>query len=397
MANLALGKLPLVDSWTNAQEATNGTITGYTGDRGFAYSHFPSTYTLDLGDTHLVVIIRFLLWDNLGTPGTVRAKRSYKYSLSTSVDLKNWELHYETLDKGSNGWQLFAFKKPISARYVRLHCIHNTANSEFHIIEFEVHDSATIPSIAPAEHRNVQTIVQSPVGLDKIESEVGRQLDNKLQSYTKEMDGVLKKAREDSEAVDRLKKTISEKSEELTSVTRQLNLVGKSLFFEQEAQKNKINARWWFAGICFSFVAFMITICVFVFGQYYHFIDISNAINDPKEKMVGLQGQTFLFESICYLAAKVLFVSLLIYAVVFCVRNHRVQKHNYTINQHKAMSLFSANRFLDNNDLKQETRENILIQATNAIFSHQNSGFADSSSDEKPNIISNIIESGKLG
>jgi hypothetical protein len=65
---------------------------------------------------------------------------------------------------------------------------------------------------------------------------------------------------------------------------------------------------------------------------------------------------------------------------------------DYTFNQHKAMSLISANKFLDNETLNPTTREKILIQATDTIFSHQQSGFFDSSGNENPSIISNVVE-----
>ncbi|MFI5141373.1 MAG: discoidin domain-containing protein, partial [Bacteroidia bacterium] len=150
MANLALGKLPLETVWARPEEATNGKIVGYTGDRGFADANFPATYTLDLENIIIIHTIRFLLYDGVNDPPRERTTdgRKYFYSLSLSNDNIKWDTYYTTGENGYNGWQVFEFAKNIKARFVRLNAKYNTRNAGFHIVEFEVYDfpPADLPS-----------------------------------------------------------------------------------------------------------------------------------------------------------------------------------------------------------------------------------------------------------
>lgn len=138
MANLAYGLKPLED-WNRPEDATNGKVTEYTGNKGFAYNIWPCTYTLDLKGSEKVKFIRFLLWDGLGR-GNIRDNRRYQYILKSSTDGHNWFELFTTSNEGTNGWQVFKINKYIDARFVRLDAISNSSNGEFHIVEFEVHN-----------------------------------------------------------------------------------------------------------------------------------------------------------------------------------------------------------------------------------------------------------------
>ena len=124
-----------------ADEVTDGNITEYTGNTGFGWFHWPATLTVDLGDVFNLACIRFLLWDGLGSQGAVRNIRIYKYRLLTSVDHENWKVLFDSGIEGYNGWQVFSFPKHIQVRYIRIHGIWNSANSGFHVVQLEAHDS----------------------------------------------------------------------------------------------------------------------------------------------------------------------------------------------------------------------------------------------------------------
>ncbi len=145
MANIALHK-QIEEKWTNKGEATDGNVTKYDDNKtGFACTEWPSTLTVDLEKSYDLHTIRFLLWDNLGGGRTQRALRRYKYRLLTSIDHKNWIVHYDTGDSGFNGWQEFKFPHKISARFIRVHALQNSANKFFHIVQIEAYDSLPPP------------------------------------------------------------------------------------------------------------------------------------------------------------------------------------------------------------------------------------------------------------
>ncbi len=145
MANIALRK-KIEGNWNNPEEATNGIHTEYDGNTGYTYAKWPENLTVDLEDIHEIREIRFLLFDALGKGGHVRDDRKYKYRLLTSENHEDWRVHYDTMENGYNGWQEFIFEPVIKARYIRIHCIWNSANTWFHVIEIEAYEGEA-PSI----------------------------------------------------------------------------------------------------------------------------------------------------------------------------------------------------------------------------------------------------------
>lgn len=75
------------------------------------------------------------------------------------------------------------------------------------------------------------------------------------------------------------------------------------------------------------------------------------------------------------LLAKAVLISTLISAAVFCARNYRVHRHNYIVNKHRqnALSSFLAFDVAAGDD--QQTRNAVLLQATQCIYSAQPSGY----------------------
>ncbi len=166
MGNVALGK-KVEEEWKNASEVTNGIINGYTAGTGFVHTNWPDYLTIDLESICKLYVIRFLLWDRLGNSNK-RDKRKYKYRLLTSEDHNEWQVHFDTGKDGFNGWQEFEFNPPVSARYVRIHAMWNSANVEYHIVEVEAHDSPATSLIAECV---LKRVINNSI--DKNEIEVG--------------------------------------------------------------------------------------------------------------------------------------------------------------------------------------------------------------------------------
>ena len=155
MTNLALGKKIEEEHYLNAQCVTDGQVNNYTGSKGFCTFLWPNYLTIDLLDTHPIKCIRFLLWDGLGT-ASVRDSRKYFYRVLTSIDHRNWDIIFDTLSEGYNGWQKLSFPTPVKARYIRVHGLYNSAKPHFHMVEFEVHDEE--PPAFDAEYTLERTI-----------------------------------------------------------------------------------------------------------------------------------------------------------------------------------------------------------------------------------------------
>jgi len=124
----------------NREAATDGLITGYTGGAGFAELIFPGYLTVDLGAAARLTTVRLLLWDGLGDGIGPRDPRGYKYRLLLSADRRTWTVAFDSGGDSYNGWQVFCFKEPIDAQYVRVHGLWNSANAGFHVVQVEAYD-----------------------------------------------------------------------------------------------------------------------------------------------------------------------------------------------------------------------------------------------------------------
>lgn len=66
--------------------------------------------------------------------------------------------------------------------------------------------------------------------------------------------------------------------------------------------------------------------------------------------------------------------------------------HNYIINLHKSNAFKSALSLIDTAK-SEEGNDKLLVQATQAIFSHQETGYNKNEVEVSPNVITNIIDS----
>jgi hypothetical protein len=135
MANIALNKPILENEWLRPEELTKNNYKTYTGTKGFTEAIWPINLTLDLQEIYYIETIRFLLW--------AKDQRVYKYRLLTSIDSITWDVHFDSSQGGSNGWQEFCFQEKILIRYIRIQCLWNSSNAAFHIVEMQVYDEDT--------------------------------------------------------------------------------------------------------------------------------------------------------------------------------------------------------------------------------------------------------------
>ncbi len=78
--------------------------------------------------------------------------------------------------------------------------------------------------------------------------------------------------------------------------------------------------------------------------------------------------------SIQYIVAKLLVLSILSLGVLWCARNYKSQKHNETLNKHRANALMTFRAFVEGtSDVR--VKDAILMQAAQAAFSSRPTGF----------------------
>lgn len=165
MSNVALGK-SIEEPITNPAAATDGQISTYTGELGFAEFSWPYMLTVNLGETYTLFCIRLLLWDGLGQGNKQRDNRSYKYRLLTSVDHQLWKVVFDGSSDGTNGWQVFNFPDSLEARYIRIHGIWNSANAYFQVVQVEAYDG-------PSPELEAEIVLQRTVFAESIQDEIG--------------------------------------------------------------------------------------------------------------------------------------------------------------------------------------------------------------------------------
>jgi len=230
---------------------------------------------------------------------------------------------------------------------------------------------------------------------DKLKSMVNTmiediEIDGILGNTNTEIDNVLANAKQKEEEIDKITKRLLREEEKVDELKKKVELTDKRINFQIVAESN-IKRSWFWLG-CSSLVFALILITMyFWFNIQSEFINISKlAIQEIGSNDMEIIKITVMFEFIRTLFLRVLMTSLSIYILIFCLRNYSVQLHNYTINTHKANSLQSALSLLNTANTS-EGKDKLLLQATEAIFTHQNTGYSKENI-PTPNLITSVIE-----
>ena len=81
-----------------------------------------------------------------------------------------------------------------------------------------------------------------------------------------------------------------------------------------------------------------------------------------------------LASTVQYVVAKLLVFSTMSFGVFWCARNYRSQKHNETLNRHRAKALMTFRAFVEGT-AEARVKDAILLQAAQAAFSGRPTGF----------------------
>ncbi len=170
-------------------------------------------------------------------------------------------------------------------------------------------------------------------------------------------------------------------------------LTKQQIIFNEEAAKNKISTRWWFAAI-FIVVAILGGTLYYIFKNFcfeFSCIDVSTIEKYDIANCVDCGKTLLLFELAKASIYRLFIISVIIYMLTFCIKNYNAQRHNYIVNTHKSNSLSAAVALLSRAKTN-EGNDNIMLQAAQAIFSHQNSGFIGKETEpSSPTIIEKLV------
>ena len=100
-------------------------------------------------------------------------------------------------------------------------------------------------------------------------------------------------------------------------------------------------------------------------------------------QMAGQIADRSLTDTIQFVAGRLILFGVLSYSLVSAVRTYRAEAHNQVVNAHRhhALSTFETFTAASSDDA---TRNAVLMQATQCIFSHRPSGFGQREDDSAP-------------
>ncbi len=106
------------------------------------------------------------------------------------------------------------------------------------------------------------------------------------------------------------------------------------------------------------------------------------------------KGYNSWFQIMQYTIPKFIILSVLFYALVWAARNYNANRHNYVVNKHRQNSLSTFEAFVAAAGDDMDTKNAVLLQATQSIFSAQATGYVLREGDmESPHKIVEVFRS----
>jgi hypothetical protein len=189
-------------------------------------------------------------------------------------------------------------------------------------------------------------------------------------------------------------------------------VTAQSKAFDQEAQEALVEARWWL-----FFTTLLVGVSVwfvwFVFLKDLH-PALANSTPLSVSKLTGsnqpialatntvpstespIESKVITAALLEQTVARILVVTLLYGAVVWCARNYFASRHNFTVNRHRRNAMNTFRAFVQGTEDK-STQDFILRQAATCAFSPQQSGYLKDESLPTPGPASQIVDMVKPG
>ncbi len=161
-----------------------------------------------------------------------------------------------------------------------------------------------------------------------------------------------------------IEKKQAEAQNALAAVQAQAAQAGVStnaqIFLEQAKEHADMSIKWMKGTIWMSSIMLVAAIVALVIALKYHPVGTAATIQ--------------------YVVAKLIVLSILSFGILWCARNYRSQKHNETLNRHRANALMTFRAFVEGTS-DDRVKDAMLLQAGQAAFAAKPTGYDSSDSD----------------
>ncbi len=141
------------------------------------------------------------------------------------------------------------------------------------------------------------------------------------------------------------------------------------IFLKESETHAGLAKKWIIATISVSVITFIVSLVFLVISFSYK----------PETTASAIQ----------YVVSKIIVLSTLSFAIFWCARNYKAQKHNETLNRHRANALMTFRAFVEGAE-DNRIKDAVLLQAAQAAFSHRQTGY--DGHDKEPQSINPVIE-----
>ncbi len=251
-----------------------------------------------------------------------------------------------------------------------------------------------IKAFSPRQHS------QNPIG---VRDDLVNQLRDKYDTYFQIISPVIaysirkgtdfealeKKAQETVNSIESLKNECLSKQGQITSemesvlqkvrqAAAEVGVAQHATHFREEAQEHNEKSKIW---LCTTVIMALLTVGWGVLSIFY-----IKPIGDATNAQV-----------VQFTIGKLIVLSALYYALVWSAKNYYAHRHNYVINKHRQNCLNTFETFVKAAGNDAETKNAVLLQTTQSIFSSQSSGYVHKDSEsESPNKFIEIMRSVKI-
>jgi hypothetical protein len=188
------------------------------------------------------------------------------------------------------------------------------------------------------------------------------------QNSIEEIRALKKELQENKELVTNELSEILEKARQTIS---EVGVASHAIHFKNEATENLNESKnWLIALIC-------VVVLTIIWGIACFFI---HPESDKSSDIVQ------------FTIAKLIIISGLYFALSMITKNYKAHRHNYIVNKHKQNSLNSFEAFVKGAGEDIQTKNAVLISATQSIFSAQPSGYSNQDPDTEPSKIIEILK-----
>lgn len=375
--NLISNQLPLeVEKWRNSELITDGNFELDYHKRNYAetgkddFRPEKPKLTYDLGNVQDISVIGIVFYrDKSDLPG--KEKRKYTFSLEISINGDDWIVLREEMNEFSFSSLVYKSKNKLKARYVRFSNFTNNLNNSIHVVEIEINSNLGFRF----DYDRVIEFDEIPLTPSFLDAYILDSLSNSNELINNLTFQLEKKIDQTSSIYDDLLK----ERETINNSINQLNILGSLREFKDEAKSNKVKSYIWLS--IFTLLVLIFFSLLICFFYYDNFLDLVFKIDDIQERNIRL---------ISHYVSRGLLFSFLIYLINTSMKNFKNEKHNYTVNTHKALSLRVILE-LRNKENDKNIKDQLLLKSIEIILSHQDSGYSKGSENNNP-IVTSIIE-----